>query len=142
MVAGAPRASPSPRPRASPSPSPGNVLMVDPQASMFWQTALKSGLLDATRLERCWEAVSPDKRNDSEAIDRRLARQAVNAGFLTLWQAQQILAGRHQGLKIDRYELRDLLGQGGMGRVYLARDTKLRRPVALKILSRERMNNP
>lgn len=116
--------------------------MVEPQASMFWQSALKSGLLDAAKLERCWEAVPPEKRGEPDAVDRRLARQAVAAGLLTVWQAQQLLAGRYYGLRIDRYEIRDLLGQGGMGRVYLARDTKLRRPVALKILSRERMNNP
>jgi serine/threonine protein kinase len=46
------------------------------------------------------------------------------------------------GLRIGKYTLLDLIGQGGMGRVYLARDTRLARPVALKILSRERMNNP
>ena len=61
---------------------------------------------------------------------------------LTLWQAQQLLAGRTSGYKVDRYVLLDLIGQGGMGRVYLARDTRLNRRVALKILSPERINNP
>ena len=81
-------------------------------------------------------------QTNGRSADRRLARQVVNAGHLTLWQAQQLLSGRHAGLRIDRYILQDLLGQGGMGRVYLALDTKLKRQVALKILSRERMNNP
>jgi serine/threonine protein kinase len=115
--------------------------MVDPRSARFWQIATRCGLIVPSQLEECWNAIPADKRT-SEAIDRRLARQAVNSGMLTLWQAQQILAGRQQGLRIDRYTLLDQIGQGGMGRVYLALDTRLSRHVALKVLSRERMSNP
>lgn len=38
------------------------------------------------------------------------------------------------GTRLGRYEVRSLLGTGGMGEVYLARDTTLRRAVAIKIL--------
>jgi serine/threonine protein kinase/tetratricopeptide (TPR) repeat protein len=38
------------------------------------------------------------------------------------------------GTKIGRYEIRSKIGEGGMGEVYLAEDTKLQRRVALKIL--------
>ncbi len=115
--------------------------MLDPRASRFYQAALQSGLIDEAGLGACWGLVPAEKRTP-DAIDRRLARQAITTGRLTLWQAQQLLAGRSNGYKIDKYVLLDLLGRGGMGRVYLARDVRLNRQVALKILSHERMNNP
>lgn len=38
------------------------------------------------------------------------------------------------GTTLGRYEIRSLIGTGGMGEVYLAHDSQLRRPVALKLL--------
>ena len=42
------------------------------------------------------------------------------------------------GHRIDRYELRELIGRGGMGSVYRAIDTKLGRTVALKTVAGRR----
>ena len=42
--------------------------------------------------------------------------------------------GVPSGTKLGRYEVRSLLGVGGMGEVYLAQDLQLRRSVALKLL--------
>ncbi len=39
-----------------------------------------------------------------------------------------------EGTKIGPYEVIGLIGQGGMGEVWQARDTKLDRDVALKVL--------
>src|SRR5881296_1915471 len=41
------------------------------------------------------------------------------------------------GMRLGRYEVRSQIGEGGMGEVYLAEDTQLRRRVALKILPAE-----
>jgi serine/threonine protein kinase len=38
------------------------------------------------------------------------------------------------GTKLGPYEIQTLIGKGGMGEVYRARDTKLKREVALKVL--------
>ena len=39
------------------------------------------------------------------------------------------------GTRLGPYELETLLGHGGMGEVYRARDTRLERSVALKIIA-------
>ena len=38
------------------------------------------------------------------------------------------------GARLNQYEILDKLGEGGMGEVYKARDTRLQRHVAIKIL--------
>jgi eukaryotic-like serine/threonine-protein kinase len=46
------------------------------------------------------------------------------------------------GQRIDHFEIRAQLGQGGMGTVYLAHDLSLERPVAIKVLRRELASSP
>ena len=46
------------------------------------------------------------------------------------------------GLRVGPYEIVAALGAGGMGEVYRARDTKLRRDVAIKVLPESFANDP
>jgi serine/threonine protein kinase len=46
------------------------------------------------------------------------------------------------GTQLGSYEINGLLGKGGMGEVYRARDAKLKRDVAIKILPEEFSRDP
>src|SRR5713226_8741699 len=46
------------------------------------------------------------------------------------------------GTKFGPYEIQSLLGAGGMGEVYSARDTRLLRTVAIKVLPAHLSSNP
>lgn len=106
----------------------------------FWKDTLERQLLSIEQLERCLDDIPPEKRTPDK-IENRLARLAVHHKFLTLWQAQRILTRRAGSLQFDKYQLIDTLGQGGMGRVFLAKDKRLNRQVAIKVLNPDRANH-
>src|SRR5262245_33344124 len=47
-----------------------------------------------------------------------------------------------QGTRLGPYEILEPLGAGGMGRVFRARDVKLNRPVAIKVLREDWAGDP
>jgi serine/threonine-protein kinase len=69
---------------------------------------------------------------DRPAVE--LARQLVEAGGLTRYQADLLLAGRRDDLVLGHYVLVEPVGAGGMGQVFKAWHGLLNRPVALKVI--------
>src|SRR2546427_12143955 len=70
--------------------------------------------------------------SDAQKFMDATAIEVAAAAFLPSETMTRLLAGRRLG----PYEMGSLLGSGGMGEVYRARDTKLGRDVAIKILPR------
>ena len=67
-----------------------------------------------------------------------VAKGLVKAGVLTNYQAQELLYGNWQHLVIDDYAVQYILGAGGMGWVYCAREFGSDWEMAIKLLSRDR----
>jgi len=82
---------------------------------------------DDLELRREVEALLASANQTNEFIEQPLRKAAA------LWSETQ--AAFAPGTRLGHYEIVSLIGSGGMGRVYLARDTKLGRKVALKTLA-------
>jgi serine/threonine-protein kinase len=72
---------------------------------------------------------------------QELADELVRRGWLTNYQAEQLLRGNSKGLVLGQYVLLERLGEGGMGQVFKARHRLMRRTVALKVIRPEWLTN-
>ncbi|HEV3144381.1 MAG TPA: serine/threonine-protein kinase [Gemmataceae bacterium] len=97
----------------------------------------KSQLLDTDELRDVQE-------NAHKQFDRPedLARELVGRGWITRYQASQLLAGHGSDLVLGPYRLLELLGEGGMGQVYKAVHQPMHRIVALKIVRAGLLQDP
>ena len=71
-----------------------------------------------------------------------LARELVRRKKLTSFQAEQIYAGNGKSLVLGNYVILDKLGQGGMGMVLKAEHKRMKRVVALKVMSAAALKSP
>jgi len=105
-----------------------------PAVDSFLKSVIRSGLLDSKQLESVVRAAPVDSRSAPE----NLADHLVKAGKLSRYQAQKLLQGTVLGLVLGPYQILSPLGKGGMGTVYLARDSRDLKLVALKVLPPKR----
>jgi hypothetical protein len=91
--------------------------------------------LDGSRMQE----VSGDLQA-RHADAKSLAKELVRRGWLTTFQANELLKGRGEELVIGPYVLLDKLGEGGSGAVYQARHQMMKRTVALKVLRPGRLS--
>lgn len=105
----------------------------------FAQQVVESGLMSADDVGAVVANVPAERRpQDGE----QLARLLVKLKKLTAFQGQQIYAGKGKALVLGNYLILDKLGQGGMGMVLKAEHRRMKRLVALKVMSPTAVKTP
>lgn len=110
-------------------------------STRFVELVAKSRLVDHTALEKFLvqfrDRFGPELPQDVS----QLSRAMVDAGLLTAWHSEKLLAGKYKGFFLGKYKLLGHIGTGGMSSVYLAEHTRLHDKRAIKVLPRTRVKD-
>jgi serine/threonine protein kinase len=102
-----------------------------PRLDEFVGSIVRSGLLAPDDLEGVRQRFSPEPAADAAV---RLAQLLIDERKLSHYQARKLLAGATKGFFLGDYVIDRRLGQGGMGKVFLAHRKTDGAQVAIKVL--------
>jgi response regulator RpfG family c-di-GMP phosphodiesterase len=112
------------------TPPPVDGLHADSRT--FLQKIIRLGLVGSDIIDRFLS--EREERLDQYADATQIGQALVQAGLLTSYQLDRVLAGSTHGLVLGNYRVLDSLGSGGMGVVFLAEHSLMKRRVAIKVL--------
>ncbi len=115
-------------------PPPRRNTPAPPSVDDFLRLILRSGLLSKEQLQDALRPLPADQRGKAMTV----AEHLVKIGKLSRFQARKLLQGSYRGLVLGSFQLLAPIGRGGMGTVYLARDHRSGKLLALKVLPPER----
>jgi len=108
--------------------------------AQFLKHLTNSGVMPAEEIRALQASLPAEKLTPDNC--QEFVRELVRLKKLTPFQATEIYKGQHTALVLGNYVLLDLLGQGGMGTVYKAEHRRMKRVVALKVMSADATKSP
>ena len=112
--------------------------MSESSTQSFVQLLERSGIIAEDRLKTELTALTENANGRSLDIDR-LTRHLLDAGLITNWHLEKLLAGKYKGFFLGKYKLLGHLGTGGMSSVYLAEHRLSGQLRAIKVLPRKKV---
>jgi len=106
----------------------------------FLDLVRKSGVADDARLKGHLQRLTDQNAIPPEAT--QLASLLLRDGYLTHFQAEQLLQGKWKRFFIGKYKVLERIGAGGMGQVFLCEHKLMRRRVAVKVLPAAKAAEP
>ncbi|HUR52660.1 MAG TPA: serine/threonine-protein kinase [Gemmataceae bacterium] len=92
----------------------------------------RSGLVPADRLEGFLVGLNTSGRAPKRPAE--LLSLLIDARMISQFHADRLAVGKYKGFQLGSYLILDQLGTGGMGQVYLAEHSAMKRLVGLKVL--------